>query len=158
MTLSNIELAADSVLGVLLHHYTPQSIVRVQAAHLQADDFHGRARILYRAILRLHKDGSHVDPITVEAFLTRHSKLTEAGGRAYMELLYISANPGALVSHAKLVAYEGRFRRWQHALEAGLRAVEDRDEDAFWEAVGRVKQDVLPGELRVVAGGKEAAA
>ena len=151
-TPAHVERAVDSVLGTLLNYYTPELVHQVQAAGLRPDDLNtDRSRILYRAILALHRDGSHVDPLTVEAFLHRHG-LTDRCTRAYMELLAVSAVPSAVREHARMVAEEGAWVRRHRALEGALEALLARDEARFWDEIGRVREDVSGVELRVVNG------
>jgi replicative DNA helicase len=151
----------DSVLGTLLKYYKPELVTIVQARGVTPKDFwRDRQRVLYRAVLALHAQGKHVDPLTVTAFLEQHDCLTRAGGRAYLELLELSAVPSALKDHAFLVAESGRWDRLLRACESVSRAVEARDDGALREAEASLRRDVVPeGEhpkLHVVKG-KEAA-
>jgi hypothetical protein len=74
-----------------------------------------------------------------------------------MDLLRIvSANPGCLVDHARIVAADGRWRRWLAAWEAGRDAIDRQDERDLWDAIGRIRQDAPASELRVIDGEKAA--
>lgn len=160
----NLE-AEQRVLGTLIVFYKPQLVHIVQAAGLKWNDFYRPANVIvYRAVLKLHKGGEHVDHITLPYFLRcqRHETagtwLDAAGGEAYLELLSSYASVDGLRECARIVASDGRWRRWLTAMFDGLEAVHARDEDAFWAALGRVREDVLPGELKAIDGGKEQAA
>lgn len=160
MTPEYVTQAQDSILGTLVFHYTPQSVVIIQAQGVQPRDFgtpQNRAHILYRAILALHRDGQQIDRITLEGFLSRHGYLERVDGRAYLDLLHVSSVPASLREHAFLVAESGRWERYVRACEAALDAAFARDAERFWEAIGRVRADVVPEPLRVIEGRKEAA-
>lgn len=161
MTLSLAERAADSILGTLVTYYTPQAIVKVQATGVRPEDLgpsNGRQQAVYRAVLCLHKEGAHVDSVTVAAFLTQHGWLGRAGGWAYLELLAVSASPSALVDHARLLANEGRYRRFEAAFEAALEGARARNDALVEAAVAAYMEAKVQVGLRVVEGGKEAAA
>lgn len=161
MTPPHVERARDSVLGTLLHHYAPKSVIVVQAQQVQPRDFgtpESPAHVLYRAILALHRDGANVDPVTAEGFLARHGMLERAGGIYYMDTLAISAVPSALKEHAFLLAESGKWERHLRALEAATEAARARDAESFWEAVGRIRQDVVGEPLKAIDGGKREAA
>lgn len=153
MTPPHVERARDSVLGTLLHFYTPQSIIVVQAQHVQPRDFgtpESRAHVLYRAVLALHRDGANVDPVTAEGFLARHGMLERAGGVGYMAVLAVSAVPSSLKEHAFLLAEAGAWDRYLRALEAATVAAHARDTESFWAAVSRIRPVVEQPKLRVV--------
>lgn len=159
MTPPHVERARDSVLGTLLHFYTPQSVVVVQAQHVQPRDFGTResaAHVLYRAILALHRDGAMVDPVTAEGFLARHGMLERAGGVYYMDTLAVSAVPSALKEHAFLLAEAGMWDRYLRALDAATTAARARDAESFWVAVSRIRPVVEQPKLRVVKDDKAA--
>jgi replicative DNA helicase len=159
----NLE-AEQRVLGTMLVFYKPQLVHVVQAAGVRWSDFyHDRNRIIYRAILKMHGAGEHVEAGTVARFLEcqRHD------GRVMARRCRWERNPGALEcgahaagfrEYALIVAEDGRWRRWLNAMFDALESIGMRDEPAFWTALARVREDVLPGELRVVEGGKEKAA
>jgi replicative DNA helicase len=154
-----MNLAAEkSVLGTLTSFYTPQTVHIVQAAGIQPDDFYYRAHThLYRAVLRLHRRGDHVDPITVARVLVQFGKAEEVGATRLDECAMF-ATPSALREHALIVHEDALWRRWLSALFVAQEHALDRDASAFWDAVQSIKQDVLPGELRVLEGGEEKAA
>jgi replicative DNA helicase len=159
MNPAHVERARDSVLGTLLHFYTPQSVVVVQAQGVTPKDFgtpENRSHVLYRCILALHRAGGMVDQLTCEGFLVRHNLLVRAGGLAYMELLAVSACPSALKEHAALVAEDGLWHRRCAAKETLVKAVETRNEALLQSALGRMMPGTEP-PLRVIQGGRETA-
>lgn len=152
--------AGDSVLGTLLRFYKPELIVIVQARGVAAKDFwRDRQRVVYRAVLALHAQGSHVDRLTLEAFLASHSMQDRAPG-SFLDLLETSSVPSALKEHASIVAESGRWDRLMRACGVLSRAVESRDDEALREAVALVKRDVSEDapRLRVVKDDEGAAA
>jgi replicative DNA helicase len=157
MNPAHVERARDSVLGSLLHFYTPKSVVIVQAQGVTPKDFgtpENRSHVLYRAILALHKAGDMVDQLTAEGFLARHGLLDRAGGLPYMELLAVSARPSALKEHAALVAEDALWHRRMAAKETFVKAVETRNEALLQSALARMVPSVEPS-LRVIQGGRE---
>jgi replicative DNA helicase len=138
--------AGESVLGCLLAFYKPELVTVIQARGVVWSDFpHERQRVVYRAVLALHRDGVHVDDLTVEAFLASHGQLERAGGPGFLAVCAASASPGALKDHAWLVAEGARWTRLASACESLGRAVEHQDDVALREAVSLVKRDVLEG-------------
>lgn len=157
MTPEHVITARDSVLGSLTHYYTPQAVHIVQAQGVQARDFgapENRAHVIYRAVLAIHAEGLTIDPLTLEGFLCRHRMLERAGGRAYLELLAVSASPGSLKEHACLVAESGRWDRLLRLAPAFERVALARDDEELRVVCAAIMRDVLPEEpvvLRVVA-------
>jgi replicative DNA helicase len=156
--------AERRVLGSLIVFYSPPLTEKVKATGLKPGDFYYRRHeVVYRAVLALTLTGSHVDPMTVTAFLARQRRdegswLDVAGGEGYVEYLACFADANGVVDCARFLAEDGRWRRWLAAMHGAIEAAHVRDEEAFWEAVGRVRCDVLPGEsLRVIDGEGEAA-
>lgn len=145
--------AEQSVLGTLIVFYKPELVHVVQSVGVKWSDFYYRQhRVVYRAVLRLHADGSHVDDLTVRRLLDSH-RCSDVDTPALMDMLAASARPAAFREHARIVAEDGRWRRWLTATLEALECIHARDEDSFWAAVGRVREDVLPGEtLRLVEG------
>ena len=156
-----VDLAGDSVLGTILIYYTPGLIARAQAKGVTAKDFRqDRQRVVYRAFLALHKQGTHIDPLLTEAFLERHGCLARAGGTGYLELLAASASPAGFGDHAWLVAEAGRWNRILRAFDALAKAVEAKDDESLRDAMLSVARDVLPEDhepLRLIEGGRDAA-
>jgi replicative DNA helicase len=155
------ERAGNSVLGCLLAYYKPELVVVVQAKGVGPSDFpREQQRAVWRAILALHKTGSHVDVLTVMAFLERHGWLERVGGEPFLVACVESAVPSALKDHAWLVAEEKRWERLLQACDSVERACRSRDDDALREASSLLRRDVLaPGErpkLTVVDGEKAA--
>jgi replicative DNA helicase len=156
--------AEERVLGTLLVFYKPELVTMVQATGLRWDDFYRSShQVVYRAVLKMHFGGEWVEVGTVARFLScqrtgDESWLERAGGRATLEALSCAASVNGFRDYARIVAEEGRWRRWLGAMFDALESIDSRDEDGFWAAVGRVREDVLPSELRVVEGGKEKAA
>lgn len=150
------ERAGESVLGTLLSFYKPELVTVVQARGVIWNDFpRDQQRVIYRAILALHRDGVHVDLLTVEAFLSSKGHFERAGGRGYLAICVENAVVSAFRDHAWLVAEGARWTRLLSAWECLGRAVEHRDDVALREAVGLVKRDVLEGappKLTVVKG------
>lgn len=149
--------AGESVLGTLLAFYSPEIVTVVQARGVTSKDFGmERQEIVYRAVLALHRDGVHVDDLTVEAFLVSHGCLERAGGSGYLAVLVASACPSALKDHAAIVARGGRKARRGRKLHAAQAANEREDEAEFTEIYVSLGRDVdLPDEapkLRVVRG------
>jgi replicative DNA helicase len=150
------ERAGESVLGVLLAFYTPEAVTMVQAAGVTFEDFKAisdRQHIIYRAVLALHREGVHVDDLTVAAFLSRHGTLERAGGPGYLAVCASSASPGALRDHAALVAQGARERRLRVKAFALAEMVERGEDPAviaeMYVALGR--EITLPApRLRVV--------
>lgn len=161
---TNLE-AEQRVLGTLLVFYKPQLVHVVQAAGVKWSDFYrDQYRIIYRAVLRMHGTGEYVESGTVARFLEcqRHDTvgtwLEAAGGRATLEGLECGACVNGLREYALIVAEDGRWRRWLNAMFDALESISLRDEQSFWTALGRVREDVTPGGLTVVEGEKEKAA
>lgn len=157
--------AEQRVLGTLLVFYKPELITIVQGAGLKWNDFYRTShKVTYRAITRMHFDSEWVEVGTVARFLScrrlsdGRTWLDEAGGRAALEALACSASVNGLRDYARIVAEDGRWRRWLNAMFDALESIDARDEDGFWSAVAKVREDVLPGELHVVEGGGEKAA
>lgn len=160
----NLE-AEQRVIGTLLVFYKPQLVHVVQAAGVKWEDFYREQhRIIYRAILRMHAGGEHIEAGTVARFLEcqRHETcgtwLNAAGGRATLEALQCGALVNGLREYALIVAEDGRWRRWLNAMFDALESIGLRDEQAFWAALGRVREDLAPGGLTVIDGEKERAA
>ena len=142
--------AEQSVLGTLVTFYKPEAVHIVQAAGVKWSDFFYREhQVIYRAVLKLHASGDEVDAVTVQHLLACHQLVTERTG-ALLEMLTASARPSALREHARIVAEDGRWRRWLEATLDALERIHARDEAAFWAAISRVREDVLPGELKLV--------
>jgi hypothetical protein len=149
---SSIE-AERELIGTLLALYKPQLVHIAETTGLTPCDFYWKQlEAIYRAVLQVHARGEHVDTMTVARFLasqpheTDGSWLEAVGGRAQVEGLACFT-----------VTYDGRWRRWLRALYDAEESVHDRDTERFWEAIARVREDVLPGELRVIEGRKDAA-
>jgi replicative DNA helicase len=160
---ANLE-AERELIGTLLVFYKPQLVQTAQSAGLTPSDFYWtQHEVVYRAVLRLHDTGVHVDTLTVGRFLNSQphersgSWLEHIGGSAQVEFLACFHVVNGFRERAVIVHEDGRWRRWLLALTEALESVHDRDSERFWGAVGRVREDVLPGELRVVDGRKDAA-
>jgi len=160
----NLE-AERELLGTLLALYTPQLVHIAQAAGLTPQDFYWQHHeAVWRAILRLHARGEHVDTLTVTRFLQaqRHEQagtwLEHIGGRTQIEFLACFHVVSGFKERCQVVHDDGRWRRWLRALYEAQECIDRRDEAGFWDAVGRVREDVLGSELRVIDGRKEAEA
>jgi replicative DNA helicase len=164
----NIE-AEQEVLGTMLSFYKPELVHIAQAAGLKRGDFHKHVHeAIYRAILVLHGRGEHVDARTVAHFLSKEqtkekeprSFLEYVGGNAQLDLLSMYATLNGFRERCLIVAEDGRWRRWLHALYEAIESVHDRDDSSFWLAIGRVREEVPEGAelptLRVVDGGRAA--
>ena len=152
------ERAGDSVLGTLLAFYKPELVTIVQARGVTPLDFaNDWQRVVYRAILALHRDGVHVDPLTVEAFISRHGCLERAKGPGYLACCVASASANGLKDHASEVARKAGKRRLRSATraldEAAQREADDERLLELFAAVGREIPcvDEAP-KLRVVKG------
>lgn len=159
--------AGDSVLGTLLTFYDPKLVTIVQARGVGTNDFfRDRQRVVWRAILALHAEGTYVDVLTVETFLRSRKDddgrgmLERAGGPGYLAVAAESSRPAALKDHAFLVAESGRWDRLRRACGSLSLAIDAQDDHALREAVALVKRDVVaPGEfpkLQVVKEGRAA--
>src|SRR6187431_300525 len=132
---ANIE-AEMSVLGTLIAYYTPEAIVRVQATGLKWSDFSVQQhKVVYRAILKLHAKGDEVDRITVRRLMDVHT-VSDGMTGSLLDLLVESARTSSLREHARIVAEDGRWRRWLSAALTALEAAERRDQKEFWKAIG----------------------
>lgn len=156
--------AERELLGTLLVFYKPQLVHVAQAAGLTPQDFYWhRHEAVYRAVLNLHAQAVHVDTLTVTRFLRAQpheqagSWLEHIGGGAQVEFLACFHIVNGFRERAVIVHEDGRWRRWLRAMYEALDCIDRRDEDAFWDAVGRVREDVLGSELRVIQGRKDAA-
>jgi replicative DNA helicase len=156
--------AERELLGTLLVFYKPQLIHVAQSAGLTPQDFYWQHHeAVYRAVLKLHARAEHVDTLTVTRFLKAQpheqsgSWLENIGGPAQIELLACFHVAYGFRERAAIVHEDGRWRRWMRALYEALECIDRRDEAAFWDAVGRVREDVLGPELRVIEGRKDAA-
>jgi replicative DNA helicase len=159
----NLE-AEQELLGTLLVFYKPALVHLAQSAGLTPNDFYRRSHeAVYRAVLRLHARAEHVDILTVTRFLQGQpheqsgSWLENIGGAAEVELLACFHVTHGFRERAAIVHEDGRWRRWLRALYEAQESVHDRDPQRFWEAIGRVKDDVVPEPLRAIDGGKAAA-
>lgn len=157
----NIE-AEQRVLGTLLAYYKPELVVTVQAAGVKWSDFYREShRVVYRAILKMNYGREWVDTLTVARFLECQphpefgSWLEAIGGQARLEELVCSAQVNGLRECARIVAEDGKFRRWLGAMFDGLEALHARDEAGFWAAMASIREDVLPEPLRVIEGGDD---
>lgn len=156
MTPELADRAGDSVLGSLLFYYTQELVTVVQATGLVWSDFrHERQQVVYRAVLRVHRDGGHVDSLTVEAFLTRHGWLGRAGGAVYLAVLASSAVPSAVKEHARVVAEHARQNRLVAAsehLNKKARAWDDPEglREAFAWVSREMREPEAETKLRVV--------
>lgn len=155
--------AERRVLGTLLVFFTPTMLASVRAAGVRPDDFYWRQHeAVYRAIIALDAKDGFVDALTVSRFLAgqRHARsgnwFVRVGGEARLAELGAYADANGYMVGARIVAEDGRWRRWLDATHEALEAIYDRDEDAFWTAVGRVREDAS-GALRVIDGGEAAA-
>lgn len=152
------ERAADSVLGSLLAFYRPELVTVIQARGVAPSDFGDgtRRNIIYRAVLRLHRDGAHVDALTVEEFLARHGCLERAGGPVFLAQCIEAAVPSAVREHAGIVARDGRRTRRARVLEALMLANErDAADDEIAELYAQLGRDVPVPEsprLHIVKG------
>jgi replicative DNA helicase len=155
--------AERELIGTLLCFYRPQLVHIAQATGLTSRDFYYDAHaIVYRAILRLHATEQHVDTLTVTRFLAAQphetgSWLAVIGGAAQVEFLASFHVTHGFKERAAIVHEDGRWRRWLSALREAQESVHDRNSKRFWAAIARVREDVLPGELRVIEGGERAA-
>jgi hypothetical protein len=101
--------------------------------------------------------------MTVARFLSSQpheqdgSWLEAVGGRAQVEGLACFTVTYGFRERCAIVHEDGRWRRWLRALYDAEESVHDRDTERFWEAISRVREDVLPGELRVLDGGEKVA-
>lgn len=159
----NLE-AEREVIGTLLVFYKPQLVHIAQAAGLIPKDFYRVTHeIVYRSILRLHSEGSHVDTVTVGRFLATQPHpptgtwLEHIGGMAQVEFLACFSVVNGFRERCAILHEDGHWRRWLMALYEAQESVHDRDRERFWEAISRVREDVLPGELRLLDGGEKAA-
>lgn len=152
--------AERKVLGTLLVFYTRAALDAVEATGLKPADFYWRQHeAVYRSVLALHRADEWVDTLTVTRFLaaqphdsTGGTWLEAVGGPARVEYLAAFADANAFMTCARIVAEDGRWRRWLNALHSAHDAIESRDEEGFWAAIGSVREDVLPRSLRVVEG------
>lgn len=159
----NIE-AEREIIGTLLVFYKPQLVHLAQAAGLVPHDFYWqRHEAVYRAVLNLHARGEHPDVLTVTRFLATQPHehegtwLAHVGGSVQVEFLACFTVAYGFRERCAIVHEDGRWRRWLRALYEAEESVHDRDSGRFWEALGRVREDVLPGELRLLDGGEAAA-
>lgn len=151
------QAAEQSVLGTLVTFYTPTLVGIVSQQGVKWNDFYYREhQVIYRAVLKLHADGTSVDAITVRDLLARHQLVGDKTD-AVLGMLAVFARPSALRDHARIVAEDGRWRRWLSSTLEALEHIYDRDDTAFWAAISRVRDDVLPGELKLVSDGEAAA-
>jgi replicative DNA helicase len=140
------ERAGNSVLGSLLAYYKPELVVVVQAKGVGPNDFpREQQRAVWRAILALHRTGTHVDVLTVAAFLGQHGWL-ERVGEGFLHVCVMEAVPSALREHAFLVAEAKRWERLLRACESVQNAIRATDDEALRESFALLGRDVLaPG-------------
>jgi replicative DNA helicase len=155
--------AERELIGTLLVYYRPQLVHIAQAAGLLTQDFYWHVHeTIYRAVLQLHGRGEHVDTLTVGRFLaaqpheTDGSWLEHIGGMVQLEFLACFHVTHGFKERAAIVHEDGRWRRYLSAMYDGIESIHDRDTERFWDAIGRVRADILPGELRVIDGKKAA--
>jgi replicative DNA helicase len=158
----NLE-AEQELLGTLLVFYKPQLVHLAQSAGLVPGDFYRRSHeAVYRAVLKLHARAEHVDILTVTRFLQAQpheqsgSWLENIGGAAQVELLACFHVTHGFRERAAIVHTDGQWRRWLRDLYEAQDSIHLRDSERFWAAVGRIREDIVPGELRVIDGKKAA--
>ena len=146
---ANIE-AEMSVLGTLLAYYTPELIVQAQATGMKREDFSLKQhRTVYGAILKLHACGDQVDSITVRHLMDTHD-VSDERTSGLLAVLCASAVPSSLREHARVLAVDGRWRRRGNANLEEREAIQRRNESRFQAALAAMREDTLPGELRLV--------
>jgi replicative DNA helicase len=155
--------AERELVGTLLVFYTPQLVHLAQAAGLVPGDFYWTSHeAIYRAVLRMHAGGEHVDTLTVTRFLqsqphpTSGSWLKQVGGAVQVEFLAAFTVGHGFRERAAIVHTDGQWRRWLRDLYEAQDSIHLRDSERFWAAVGRIREDIVPGELRVIDGKKAA--
>jgi replicative DNA helicase len=159
----NLE-AEREVIGTLLVFYKPQLIHVAQAAGLIPRDFYRTTHeAVYRAVLNLHARGEHVDTLTVTRFLATqpHEQagtwLEHIGGTVQVEFLAYHTVAYGFRERCAIVHEDGKWRRYLRALYDAQESIYDRDSERFWEAIARVKDDVLAeAPLRAIEGGRAA--
>lgn len=155
--------AERELVGTLLVFYQPQLVHLAQAAGLVPGDFYWtHHEAIYRAVLRMHAGGEHVDTLTVTRFLLSQphpvsgSWLKQVGGAAQVEFLAAFTVGHGFRERAAIVHADGQWRRWLRDLYEAQDSIHLRDSERFWAAVGRIREDIVPGELRVIDGKKAA--
>ena len=158
--------AERAVLGAIL--MAPEaSLAACTAVKLQSDHFEADAhRVLFRAIRALEATGAAVDPVTLAAFLERHSVLPRVGGREFLgDLLHEIPTAANVRYHADLVrraakARSGRDDRAEVDIQAAqvgeAQSFLDLGADAFlrlpWPRLDAELGGTMPGTLSFLAG------
>ncbi len=102
--------AEQSVLGAMLQD--PTAVLQA-AESLRPDDFYQPAhKAIFEAMLKLHRDTSPIDLITVDAELSRRGNLEGVGGTAYlMRLVDFVPTTANVKAYISLVAEKSTLRK-----------------------------------------------
>ncbi|HEX9076196.1 MAG TPA: replicative DNA helicase [Anaerolineae bacterium] len=158
MVPSNLE-AEQAVLGALL--IDPDAIIKV-APIVRAEDFYLEKHAwIFESVYALHERREPVDFLTVVSELDRRSKLTDAGGAAYIAAL-INAVPTAIhVEHyaqivermstlRRLIAASGEIAGLAYDGAEDIDVVIDRAEEViFAVAQRRMTREMIPMRVAV---------
>lgn len=116
----NIE-AEESVLGSV---FFSESEIKVIADKLQVEDFYNpNNQEIYKAILKLHKNGNSIDVITVCNYLENINALEKAGGRDYV--VYLSSvvpSTANLMEYIDIVKDKSVLRKLQESFKSLIEA------------------------------------
>jgi replicative DNA helicase len=147
----NVE-AERRVLGTLLAFYTPDALTAVQATGLKAWDFYWEQhRVVYETIVAVGERDGYADVLTVHRHLASDEDMM-----VWLEGLVSYADANGYLAGARIVHEDGTWRRWLDATLDAVDAIHERDEDAFWNAVGRLRADQPAGALKVIDGDRAA--
>ncbi len=135
----------QAVLGALLTQGpSTEGLADLVSSLVKVEDFYRDAhRVIYDAILVIHRDHKPIDFITVSEELTRRKKLEQVGGISYITSL-ANESTGAynVEEHARIIAEKAQLRR---LIDAGNKIVgmSYANEDEPLEIMNKAEQLVL---------------
>lgn len=137
--------AEQAVLGALLTQGpSTEGLADLVSSLVKVEDFYRDAhRVIYDAILVIHRDHKPIDFITVSEELTHRKKLEQVGGISYITSL-ANESTGAynVEEHARIIAEKAQLRR---LIDAGNKIVgmSYANEDEPLEIMNKAEQLVL---------------
>ena len=137
--------AEQAVLGALLTQGpSTEGLADLVSSLVKVEDFYRDAhRVIYDAILVIHRGHKPIDFITVSEELTRRKKLEQVGGISYITSL-ANESTGAynVEEHARIIAEKAQLRR---LIDAGNKIVgmSYANEDEPLEIMNKAEQLVL---------------
>lgn len=122
----------------------PEYAVAKATEILKPAHFHKPAnRLLFELLTELHREGTPIDPVTIQQVLMDRNQMVMVGGPAFTAEIYTFAPTPAHVSHyAAQVRDKSTLRRVIEACEASMNEAFSRPEDAG-EILSRAEARIL---------------